>query len=216
MVTNLVFSNVDGLWKICLRGGEPERLQVGQDGVEPSIRGKPTSLCSAQNRIRTSGRGTSTHWFRLNAAQINSYLPREWRSGPQFSPDGSEITFESTRSGAYEIWVCRSDGSSLMQLTHFSPSVTGTPRWSPDGQQITFDARPAGHVDIYVIDPQGGLLRNLTSEASNEIAPGWSETDGWIYYASIALAVGKDGRAFESRVRCTSDTSRWICSVRIA
>ena len=44
-------------------------------------------------------------------------------SGPQFSPDGTKIAFESTRSGAYEIWVCRSDGSSLMQLTHFSPSV---------------------------------------------------------------------------------------------
>jgi len=106
------------------------------------------------------------------------------QSGPQFSPDGSKIAFESSRSGAYEVWVCGRDGSSLMQLTHFGPSQAGTPRWSPDGQQIVFDARPAGSVDLYVIDSQGGPLRKLTKEPSNENVPSWSRDGRWIYYAS--------------------------------
>jgi Tol biopolymer transport system component len=105
-------------------------------------------------------------------------------SGPQFSPDGSKIAFESTRSGGYEIWRCRSDGSSFMQLTHFNPSVTGTPRWSPDGQQIVFDSRPAGNADIFVIDSQGGPPRKLTSELSNEVVSSWSRDGRWIYFAS--------------------------------
>jgi len=105
-------------------------------------------------------------------------------SGPQFSPDGSKIAFESTRSGAYEVWLCRSDGSNLMQLTHFNPSVTGTPRWSPDGQQIVFDSRPAGNSDVFVIDVQGGPPRKLTSEPSNEGVPSWSRDGRWIYFAS--------------------------------
>ena len=105
-------------------------------------------------------------------------------SGPQFSPDGTKVAFESTRSGAYEVWLCRSDGSGLMQLTNFNPSVTGTPRWSPDGRQIVFDSRPAGNSDIFVIDVQGGPPRKLTSEPSNEGVPSWSRDGRWIYFAS--------------------------------
>ena len=104
-------------------------------------------------------------------------------SGPQFSPDGTKIAFESTRSGAYEIWMCRNDGTDLIQLTHFN-SVTGTPRWSPDGQQIVFDSRAPGNPDIFVMDSRGGSLRRLTSEPSSDVVPSWSRDGRWIYFAS--------------------------------
>jgi len=102
-------------------------------------------------------------------------------SGPQFSPDGSKITFESTRSGAYEVWMCRSDGSGLIQLTHTNHG--GTPRWSPDGQQIAFDSFDSD-VDIFVIDSQGGSPRRLTSEPSYDVTPSWSRDGHWVYFAS--------------------------------
>ena len=104
-------------------------------------------------------------------------------SGPQFSPDGSKIAFESTRSGAYEVWTCRRDGSELIQLTHFN-SVTGTPRWSSDGQQIAFDSRAPGSAEIFVMDSRGGSLRRLTTEPSSNVVPSWSRDGRWIYFAS--------------------------------
>jgi Tol biopolymer transport system component len=104
-------------------------------------------------------------------------------SGPQFSPDGSRIVFESTRSGAYEIWLCRNDGSNLLQLTHFN-TVTGTPRWSPDGEQIAFDSRAPGNADIFVMDSRGGSIRQLTHESSTDVIPSWSRDGRWIYFAS--------------------------------
>jgi Tol biopolymer transport system component/DNA-binding winged helix-turn-helix (wHTH) protein len=173
--------NAGWLWKIPLRGGEPERLQFGQEGTEPSIRG---------NRlVYVRQTANLSIWKR----KLNSVLPAgpperfisstRMESGPQFSPDGSKIAFESTRSGAYEVWMCRSDGSGLVQLTHFN-SVTGTPRWSPDGQQIAFDSRAAGNADIFVVDSQGGPPRKLTSELSNEVVPSWSHDGRWIYFAS--------------------------------
>jgi WD40 repeat protein len=79
--------------------------------------------------------------------------------------------------------MCSSDGSGLVQLTHFN-SVTGTPRWSPDGQQIAFDSRAAGNADIFVVDSQGGPPRKLTSGPSNEVVPSWSRDGRWIYFAS--------------------------------
>jgi len=111
-------------------------------------------------------------------------------SGPQVSPDGSKIAFESTRSGAYEVWMCRSDGSDLIQLTHFN-SVTGTPRWSPDGQQIAFDSASGGNVDIFSIDSQGGSPRRLTTEPSHEVVPSWSGHGRWIYFASNRTGSGQ-------------------------
>jgi Tol biopolymer transport system component/DNA-binding winged helix-turn-helix (wHTH) protein len=178
----IVFAEVGFLWKITLRGGERKRLQFGQDGVEPSIRGN--RLVYVQLKLNHN------IWRRELNSLVSASSPERiisstrMESGPQFSPDGSKIAFESTRSGGYEIWLCRSDGSRLMQLTHFSPSVTGTPRWSPDGKQIAFDSRPAGNGDIFVIDSQGGPSRELTSERSNEVVPSWSRDGRWIYYAS--------------------------------
>ncbi len=104
-------------------------------------------------------------------------------SGPQFSPDGSKIAFESTRTGAYEVWMCRSDGTGFVQLTYFNSSA-GTPRWSPDGQQIAFDSRASGNADIFVVDSLGGSPRRLTSERSSDVVPSWSRDGRWIYFAS--------------------------------
>jgi Tol biopolymer transport system component/DNA-binding winged helix-turn-helix (wHTH) protein len=169
------------LWKVSLRGGEPERLQFGQGGVQPEIRG---------NRLVYVWQMANLNIWRRKLNSLLSASPPERfisstriESGPQFSPDGSKIAFESTRSGAYEVWVCRRDGSGLIQLTHFN-SLTGTPRWSPDGQQIAFDSRAAGNADIYVIDSEGGSPRRLTSEPSGEVVASWSRDGRWIYFAS--------------------------------
>jgi dipeptidyl aminopeptidase/acylaminoacyl peptidase len=104
-------------------------------------------------------------------------------SGPQLSPDGSMIAFESTRSGASEVWTCRSDGTNLLQLTHLN-TVTGTPRWSPDGEHIAFDSRATGNADIFVMDSNGGSMRQITHESSTDIVPSWSHDGRWIYFAS--------------------------------
>jgi Tol biopolymer transport system component len=62
---------------------------------------------------------------------------------PQISPDGRNVVFSSTRSGAQEIWMAGSDGSHPVQMTSFGRH-SGTPRWSPDGTQIVFDSNASG------------------------------------------------------------------------
>ena len=172
-------ANAAWLWKISRNGGEPERLQFGQEGVQPSIRGNRLVYARQMANINI--------WRRtLNSLDHPSEMfiySTRMESGPQFSPDGTMVVFESTRSGNYEIWMCRSDGSGLVQVTHFN-SVTGTPRWSPDGRQIAFDSRAPGNAAIFVIDAQGGLPRRVTTEASSAVVPSWSRDGRWIYFAS--------------------------------
>jgi Tol biopolymer transport system component/DNA-binding winged helix-turn-helix (wHTH) protein len=169
------------LWKIPRGGGKAERLQFGQEGVEPSIQG---------NRLAYARQTANINIWRRELNSLVSAGPSDrfiystrMESGPQFSPDGSKIAFESTRSGAYEIWMCRSDGTGVVQLTRFNSS-TGTPRWSPDGQQIAFDSRASGNADIFVVDSRGGSPRRLSSELSSEVVPSWSRDGRWIYFAS--------------------------------
>jgi Tol biopolymer transport system component/DNA-binding winged helix-turn-helix (wHTH) protein len=174
-------ANAGWLWKVSPAGDEPERLQFGQEGVEPSIRG---------NRLVYARQVANINIWSRKLKSLMSAGPSErfisstrMESGPQFSPDGSKIAFESTRSGTYEIWMCRSDGSEVIQLTHFN-SATGTPRWSPDGQQIVFDSTAPGNKDVFVVDTHGGVPHQLTNEPSSEGVPSWSRDGRWIYFAS--------------------------------
>jgi Tol biopolymer transport system component len=169
------------LWKISRHGGDPERLQFGQEGTEPSIRGNQLVYARQVANLGIWRRSLDSLYSSRAADRFIASTTIE--SGPQFSPDGGRIAFESTRSGAYEIWMCKSDGSDLIELTHFN-SVTGTPRWSPDGRQIVFDSRSPGNANIFVMDSVGSSLRRLTNEPSTDVVPSWSRDGDWIYFAS--------------------------------
>ncbi|HEU5238950.1 MAG TPA: hypothetical protein VFU37_17600, partial [Pyrinomonadaceae bacterium] len=68
---------------------------------------------------------------------------------PRWSPDGEWIAFLSDRSGKYEIWKVRPDGSGLSQMTHEPGRDVIAPVWSPDGRKLLYEVR---NVNSYVID----------------------------------------------------------------
>ena len=104
---------------------------------------------------------------------------------PHVSPDGKHIAFESSRSGAREIWVTDADGGHPRQLT-FLHGRAEKPQWSPDGRSIAFDAFTSGRVrpDIYVIAAAGGSPRALTADASFDTMPTWAADGASLYFLS--------------------------------
>lgn len=58
---------------------------------------------------------------------------------PYWSPNGRQILFASNRTGKYEAWTIRPDGSGLTQVTHLPDRPVFYPFWSPDGRQIGFN-----------------------------------------------------------------------------
>jgi hypothetical protein len=63
--------------------------------------------------------------------------------GPEYSPDGAYIYFNSERTGQMQIWRMKPDGSDQEQVT-FDDSNNWFPHLSPDGQQMVFIAYEKG------------------------------------------------------------------------
>ena len=176
-----------GLWRISAHGGTPERLPVGAGGRAL----RPTVARKGNRMAYTNVNFTSEIWrAELPSGGLKPSPPAkfitstELEEGPQYSPDGRRIVFQSTRTGNYEIWRCDADGSNLVQLTHFDGPLTGTPRWSPDGREIVFDSRPVGHSHIFVVNAEGGQPRQVTSGESENGVADWSADGKSIYYSS--------------------------------
>ncbi len=94
---------------------------------------------------------------------------------PQLSPDGSQVVFQSNRSGGNQIWVMHRDGSGLRQLTDVPGEGAETPVWSPDGAFIAFAAYSAeGNNDVYLMRADGTETRALTNEPGYDDHPHWS------------------------------------------
>jgi Tol biopolymer transport system component len=64
---------------------------------------------------------------------------------PRWSPAGDQIAFFSNRSGKYEIWTIRPDGSGLTQRTHHPAADLLSPLWAPDGTKLTCFAPGGGN-----------------------------------------------------------------------
>ncbi len=175
-----------GLWQAPADGsGAAAPLgPVGQGGIQAAISGSRQRLVYTvgisdsniwQVPIETGGRaGQPTPLVASTSSDDNA----------QFAPDGKRITFASTRSGNFQIWVCDADGSNAIQVTSMKAPVAASPRWSPDGAELAFDSNPDGHYDLYAINANGGAPRRLTTEPTLDAAPRWSRDGKWIYFGS--------------------------------
>jgi Tol biopolymer transport system component len=104
---------------------------------------------------------------------------------PTYSPNGKKISFHSTRSGAWEIWVCDRDGSSAHQLTSLRGEDNDRSTWSPDGHSIAFGLTVAGRSQLFVMSSNGGLPRSLMTEPIGDMLwPFWSRDGQSIYFRS--------------------------------
>jgi serine/threonine protein kinase/Tol biopolymer transport system component len=59
-------------------------------------------------------------------------------TGPEVSPDGRYVVFQSTRSGRFNLWRSDLDGGNLKQLT--SGGDDAIPNFSPDGKWVIYDS----------------------------------------------------------------------------
>ncbi|KAH7403012.1 periplasmic component of the Tol biopolymer transport system [Cadophora sp. MPI-SDFR-AT-0126] len=130
---------------------EQELAYVGMEGTGDAIR---TNIFT----IPTSG-GEDKRL--TNVSQPND--------GPEYSPDGSWIYFNSElNSPNAQIFRMKRDGSGLQQLT-FDERVNWFPHISPDGKRLVYLSFPTGtqghpsdkDVILRAMDPEGGETKDV-------------------------------------------------------
>jgi hypothetical protein len=88
--------------------------------------------------------------------------------GPDYSPDGKFIYFDSSRSGALQIWRMKPDGSAAEQVTD-DDNLNSSPHVSPDGKHVAFLSQPSGSgsgvsaAALRVFATDDGLVRTVAN-----------------------------------------------------
>lgn len=91
---------------------------------------------------------------------------------PAISPDNQRLAFVSSRSGNYDIYTSKIDGSDAVQITRHT-SMDVRPAWSPDGKWIAFTSRRHGNPEVYVIPATGGKAIRMTNHEERDDYPTW-------------------------------------------
>jgi serine/threonine protein kinase/Tol biopolymer transport system component len=148
--TELAFATLD--WRTTL-------LRVAFDPVREEIVGAPTAILKSTRSIGQHDLSPDGQWVafnltgvredivvaRVDGSQYRRLTDDAFRDrGPLWSPDGKLIGFYSDRSGSYEIWTIRPDGSDLEQVTRDGPGALIYSVWSPDGRRFATSAVPGG------------------------------------------------------------------------
>ncbi len=103
-----------------------------------------------------------------------------------YSPDGSHIVYASDEDGSMNIYVMRSDGTEVTQVTHTTGCYNGGPFFSPDGKKILFraDRDIPDFLQIYMMDRDGSNLVQLTNNGAVNWAPFWHPSQEVVAYTT--------------------------------
>jgi len=144
--------------------------------------------------------------------------------GATWTPDGQRIGFYSARSGMYQIWTVRPDGSDLAQVSNVPEKyLPNFPLFSPDGKKVVSVALEAGwwladlaKLPITSVEslPQLGEKKDVaffgfswSPDGARIVGRPWASNKGiWVY--SIA------DRAFES-VAPDANRAAWVDNDRL-
>jgi TolB protein len=126
--------------------------------------------------------------------------------GPEYSPDGAFIYFNSVRTGSMQIWRMKPDGSSPEQVTNDGWN-NWFPHVSPDGQWIAFISFPKDvdptdhpyykHVLLRVMPAAGGPARVVAYVYGGQgtmNVPSWSPDSRMLAFVSNSAVLSPSGK----------------------
>ena len=120
--------------------------------------------------------------------------------GPEYSPDGKYIYFNSERTGHMQIWQMNADGSDPLQITH-DDFNNWFPHISPDGTRmvmLTYGPEVKGHpenkdVMLRLMSLNGGkitVLAKLFGGQGTINVPSWSPDGTKLGFVAYTLIPG--------------------------
>ena len=121
--------------------------------------------------------------FRINldgSGNVNlSQSSEQHDRNPAYSPDGSEIVYDSFVGDNLKILLMQADGTGRHIISGEGHLLA--PSWSPDGTRIAhLRADTGGYVDVWVMDKDGTNARNLTNAKATGYQPFSDDMKHWM------------------------------------
>jgi len=193
------------VWSISWSGGEPKKVDVGDS---PKISAKGVIAYVREGQIWTAS---------LNSSEKPKQLiVRGQNHSEEWSPDGSQLVFVSTRGDHSFIGVYEPAGNSVRFL---APSVDtdSDPVWSFDGKRIAFVRRPAEQRDTpagYFLEPDKPhpwaiWLADTPAGSAREIWHSSASPDGSYPFMAKDTGGGVIHWAAENRLLIASEEDGW-------
>jgi Tol biopolymer transport system component len=162
--------------------GRAESLPFGENGYTLSVLRNGRFAYSKYEHDTTILRLSLRGPVRSSVAIAESTLLEHM---PDYSPEGKQIVFSSTRTGAEEIYIANADGTVPRQVTTMGGPVCSGARWSPGGRTILFHSGGSEtRRQIYLLDVKTGIISRLTDDSAAATQASWSRNGKAIYYAS--------------------------------
>ena len=199
--------NMDGsLFKIPVKGGEPEKLNTGfanninnDHGI--SFDGK--LLAISHGRQGMPGGGSTVYVLPLEGGTpklITENTPSYWHG---WAPNNKELVYVAQRNGIaiYNIYRNSIEGGKEVALTSIKAGqhVDGC-EYSPDGKYIYFNGHFSGTMQIWRIKPDGSGQEQITSDNYNNWFPHISPDGKWILMISFQPEVNPNDHPSYKRV----------------
>jgi Tol biopolymer transport system component len=142
------------------------------------------------------GKSFNIYKTSINGGEEVKLTSAELADGPEYSPDGKYIYFNSTLTGTMQLWRMKPDGSAQEQIT-FDEYNNWFPHFSPDGKWIAFISfyptiNPNDHplykrVMLRLMPASGGaprVIAYLYGGQGTINVPSWSPDSKYIAFVS--------------------------------
>jgi Tol biopolymer transport system component len=198
-------------------GYSVERFQL--DASTGKIAAPPATLLGSSREIWETALSPDGRWLVMKVRDVQEDLVIASSDGtgirrltndrfkdrsPAWGPDSEQIYFFSDRTGRYEQWRIRRDGSGLQQITSTEGTSMSNPLPSPDGKTL---AVPVFSGDIAMVSGLVDLTETLPQRTVQHLPPvdethgfgvtGWSPDGKWLVGILTTTTTG-DGVAIYS------------------
>jgi Tol biopolymer transport system component len=174
------------IYTLPLEGGTPKLITPWGPsylhGWSPD--GKTLAYCA----FRSVAEGADIYTISVNGGEETRLTTAEGLDdGPEYSPDGKHIWFNSVRTGLMQVWRMNADGSEQTQMTFDETRNAWFPHVSPDGKQVIYityhvgDLEPGQHlanynVELWLMPATGGQPKRVAELFGGQ---GTINTNSW-------------------------------------
>ncbi|MBZ0286829.1 MAG: hypothetical protein K8I30_04385 [Anaerolineae bacterium] len=189
----LLLSNRDGNWEIYTLDAQGEMLNLSNDETGDyfgswAFDGQQVNFLSARTGemgpTQVQADGSSPRSLTILSAVTTLFFEGRTDWDPQWSPDGTRLTWASVRDLNLEIYSMDASGDpdSVTRLTDH-PGRDWFPAWSPDGMRVLFNSDRDSNENLYLSDGSSDP-RALTDNPADDIRGVWSLDGSQILFVS--------------------------------